>query len=772
MILRGTRIAAAALATAALAPWSAAADLLAEAESAALAAEKRLAEVEKIGGGADETPPLRAARKFEQGEAQYLLGDWLHAAILLSDAVDEPAFRDARQHPEALFLLADALRRQGACGAARARYAELLSLGASERRGAAITGALDCAVKEHRTAEIEVLLAEAGKTFGDDAPPEVRYLAAKALFQRADLPPRERAERAAAAFEKVGRPFQLQARYFQGVLAIQQGNLHGSLQWFESCARGDPEGARQAEVREMCLLALGRVHAEMGNTSASLDWYAAIPWESPRFAEALYELAWTFVKGQKYDQALRTASFIADLAPDSPLAPEAIVLEGHLLLRLGRYTEATDAYNHVINTYAPVRDELDAILAMRADPVRYFNELIGRQGKAFDVASVLPAVAVKWASTKQEVDVALDLVAALDRARREVQASREVAGRMEALLARGGGLDAFPGLRRAYASAEAIENDAALLEGMAVSAASAAAEKALPAGGRQDVERARAARLALEPLARALPRTQHAVDERVLRMRSRIDRVDRAAFQVGYLVDSLGASVTGTEIWIEQHRAEIDSDPEGRQQLAEELRQHRDVVSAYEGELGALRGEVARVRDAAAGTDALSEEARVRSEYLAAVEAERGAAAAARASLPGPDRETFARADALHERLAGLRARAEATRLGFAADASRRAGELRDRVAAEQASLSGHAGALDGVQAAAKDLVGRIAYRSFVDVRSQFYKLVLKADVGIVDVAWSRKRQRLDKIQQLSIQKASEIEQLDREYRAMLREVD
>ena len=62
--------------------------------------------------------------------------------------------------------------------------------------------------------------------------------------------------------------------------------------------------------------------------------------------------------------------------------------------------------------------------------------------------------------------------------------------------------------------------------------------------------------------------------------------------------------------------------------------------------------------------------------------------------------------------------------------------------------------------------------RALNDVRGQFYKLVLKADVGIVDVAWSRKRVRLDKIQQLSIQKAGEMEQLDREYRGLMREVE
>jgi len=49
---------------------------------------------------------------------------------------------------------------------------------------------------------------------------------------------------------------------------------------------------------------------------------------------------------------------------------------------------------------------------------------------------------------------------------------------------------------------------------------------------------------------------------------------------------------------------------------------------------------------------------------------------------------------------------------------------------------------------------------------------VLKADVGIVDVAWSRKRERLDKIQLLSQQKATELQQLDGDFKTLLREVD
>ncbi len=772
MIRRGTRIAAAALATAALAPWPASADPLAEIDRLTAAAEQRLAVVERLGAGPEETPAFRASRKFEQGEAQYGLGDWLHASILLTDAVDEPSFRGTARHPEAVFLLADALRRLGTCGAARPRFAEYLALGVPDRRADAVTGALECAVKEQRSGDVETLVREADRTFGANTPPEVRYLAAKALFQRTDLLPKERIERATAAFERVGPPYQLQAWYFLGVLQIQQQNLHGSLQWFESCAREKPDGPRQAHVRELCMLALGRVHTQMGDVSAALGWYSAVPYESPRFVEALYELATSFVKTQQYEAALRTASFIPELAPDSPLAPEARVLEGHLLLRLGRYAEATDAYNNVINAYAPVRDELDAILAMQEDPVRYFNELVGRQGEAFDVATVLPAVAVKWASSGGEVAAAIELVGALDSARRDLAASQDDAERVEALLRSGGGLDAFPLLQRAFASAQAVENDAAKLEGELVAAQSAAAERALSPERRARLLEARAARVALEARALSMPRTQEAVDARLLKIRARVAQVDRAAFQAGYLVDSLQVGIGGIESWVEQHRAEIDADPDGRRELKEELRKHREVADGYAAELRTLRREIAHVRDAAGGADAITEESRLRAAWLAATDTEREIADGARGALPGPEREVFERGDAVRERLASVRSRARALELGWVSEASRRAGELRDRVAAERVALATHRGTLDGLQSVSKDLVGRIAYRSFADVRAQFYKIVLKADVGIVDVAWSRKRVRLEKIQQLSIQKANEIEALDREYKALLREVD
>jgi tetratricopeptide (TPR) repeat protein len=773
-----TRLATAALAVVALGSWPATARSRAEDAAARLArevaaVEERIGAAERAATVPEEPREARAQRRFEDGARQYALGDWLHASLMLTDAVDEPSWASAADRPRANFLLADALRRNGLCGAARVRYAEILRRKDAPERAEAVSGALDCAVKEHRVDDVEWLLSEAGRTFRAGPPPqEVLYLAAKGAYQRHDLPLEERAARASAAFEKVGPPFQLQAWYFQGVLRIEQGNLHGSLEWFERCAKAKPDGERDVEVRELCVLALGRVHSQMGDPAAALGWYATMPWASPRFGEAMYETALAHVRAKQWEDALRMTSFIPELSPDSPLAPEATVLRGHLLLRLGRYAEATEAYNVVINTYAPVRDEIDAILTTRGDPVRYYDELIGRQGNAFDVSSVLPPIAVRWATTNREVAVALGLVRAIEGGRADLREAGDLADRLEALLKRGGGVDAFPTLQRAYAQAQAAGNAAARAEGAWIGEVSAAVERGLPPERRGEVARAREARAAVEARFDRLPRSAQDVEDRRVRLRGRVDEVGRSVYQLRDVIDGNLAAIAGVEDWLDKHRAELVSDAEGRQEFTDELRRHRAVIDGYRAELAALRQELAKVRDAAGGVEAMAEESRLRAEYLAAAERERSTAEAARGTILPEDRAVVDGLEGARARLAAVRERATALEGRVAAEAGRRADALRARVEAERKDLVAQTGALDEVQQGSRDLLGQIAVRSIADVRAQFYRLVLKADVGIVDVAWSRKRVRLEKIQTLAVQKDGEVEQLDREYRSLLREVE
>lgn len=135
-----TRLAAVALAAAALIPWPADADPLSDVERSAAAVEAQLGRIEQSAVAPEEPPADRAARALAAGETQYLLQDWAHAAVLLTDVVDAPALAGSPERARALLYLADALRRQNECGAARGRYAEYLALAGAPGRAQAIRG--------------------------------------------------------------------------------------------------------------------------------------------------------------------------------------------------------------------------------------------------------------------------------------------------------------------------------------------------------------------------------------------------------------------------------------------------------------------------------------------------------------------------------------------------------------------------------------------------------------------------------------------------------
>ena len=772
MSFRRQGTAAAALAVVALAAPPARADRLEAAERAATSLEGQLAELELALARPVETSAAAAARHAADGEAQYRLGDWLHASLLLTAAVDAPELQGAPERVRALPFLADALRRQGDFGAAGARYAAYLAIPGAPERAQALAGALECAVRERRMEEVARLATEAEQAFGGALPPETAYLAAKAFWYRRDLSPADRAARGVEALASVKAPFDLEARYLQGALLVDASRLDDALERFRSCAAAVPGDARQIEARDQCRLAVGRVLGAQGKWDEAVAAYLSIPAESRAIDEALYEAAWMQVKARRFGLALHTTSAVSDLAPESALAPEANILEGHLLLKLGKYAAATEAYNRVINTYAPVRDELDAVLTMHEDPIRYFNELLGRQGQSFDVAAVLPPAAVRWAAAEPGVPQALALVQDLEAARREVRDADALTERIDVAVARSGGVDAFASLSEAWAGAEAARNESAWLEAEAADRAVEVAGGALAPGPRGDLAQARAARDALARRFASLPRSLEDVRDRKERLQDRSARAERLAYQSGLAVDGLKRAIAGTELWLEEHRAEITTDAGGRQEMTEELRKHRAVVAGYEEELRTLRDELAQARDGAVSVAALEQEARLREEVRALAARELELAGTARAGLAPAGEAELRRVDALVARAAAARERAARVEEKVRASAGQRALQLKQAVEEERVALVAEAKALDDIQSDGRELLGRLAFRSFSAVREQFYRLVLKADVGIVDIAWARKRERVEKIQQLSMQKSAELQQLDDDFRPLLREFE
>lgn len=770
MRAHGARAAAVALAVAALVPARARPDPLADAEQGVAPLQDLLASVDESARRPEEGPANRAAQKFSSGETQYLLGDWPHAALLLGEALDDASFREGTQGATATFYLGDALRHAASCGAARPYLAAYLRGGELAHRGEALAASLDCAVRLDHQEEVGPLLAEAARYHQGQLPAELRYLAARAVWARKDLSPDDRFREADAAFAAVGAPFAQQAAYFQAVLRVERNDLAGAAERFAACVALPSADARQREVHDLCTLGLARVRAESGDLPGAIAAYDQVSIDSPSFDESLYEVAATHGRAGQLEPALRAAETLVEIAPDSPLASQSMLLQGQLLLKQGKYETANQVFARVIEGYAPVRDQLDSVLTLQEDPVRYFADLLSHGGKPSQAASVIPAPALISALARPEMVRASGLMQDLEAEAHDVEQNRAMSDRISALLSRSGGVDAFPRLRHGYAGVQAVENGVAVLQGQAATAAVEAAQDALEPGSQAELARVHAERLVLEAHLHALPLTTDAARVRLDRWRARMDGLDRQAFALGYAVEGARAAIAGTQVWLERHRTEIQAERSQREGFAAELRKHREVVAAYEEQLKQLRQEIALTRDAAAGAEALDEEARLRTGYLSLLAQERTLLDGTRGRLSGAAQKRLERAWAAADRLAEVSARARALSDWIASEALRRADGVRAQLAAEQAAQVQQAAALAAVQRDARGTVGQLAYRSFGAVRGEFYRLVLRADVGLNDVAWVRKRDRVDRIQKLSVQQAEELKALDKRYRPALKE--
>jgi len=744
-------------------------DALAAAEREVALLAEGLAHLESEYGRGEEQDAARAARAFREGEARFLLGDWLGASVSLRAALDLPAL-PAAERASGRWYLAESLFRQRRFAAALEELEALLAAPAAEHAAEASVRAMACLVELGRQREVPAMLARARALHGGRPPPEALYLAAKAAYRRADLPAAERRAAALTAFEAVPPPFDLAAAYFQGALHVQGGALEPAAVEFERCAAAEPKDARQREIRELCFLAQGRVEGELGHVARALDGYARVPKESPRFDEALYESAWTYVKARRYDLALRSAGLVADTASGSPLAPRATLLQAHLALKTGRHGEAIETYERVVNAYAPLRDELDAILAVHEDPLRAFDEIVHRGEGASRPGNVLPPVVVAWAATQRPVEEALDLVGAVEAAREDLAGARAAADRVDAALSRAWGLGAFPRLEEGYARSEAIENAAARLEGELSTAEARLHAPAFAAGAAWLT--ATAERGAVEARLAALPRTPEEIDARIAGRRARVAALEKQAFALSYEARACAAELQGIQAWLARHGGELGADRDARRELDAELRAHREVVAEYERDVAALRTGLTRVLDAVGrGTGSSADDA-VRDEYRAKVAREQELLAAARVGLEGASRERADAIEALRGRVAALQQGADQAKRRLLAQARAGAGALRAQVAAERARLADETDALASAERDVQEVVGAIAASAFDAVRGELHRLVLKADVGIIDVAWTRKRERVDRIQALSAQESRDLGQLEQGFSGVLKEVE
>jgi len=67
-------------------------------------------------------------------------------------------------------------------------------------------------------------------------------------------------------------------------------------------------------------------------------------------------------------------------------------------------------------------------------------------------------------------------------------------------------------------------------------------------------------------------------------------------------------------------------------------------------------------------------------------------------------------------------------------------------------------------------VAGSLTYAGFQDVAKRFYEIVVRADVGIIDVAWALKDAKSKEVSRLVRQQKMDLKVLDDEFKEVLQE--
>jgi lipopolysaccharide biosynthesis regulator YciM len=711
-------------------------------------------------------------RRLQDAELAYALGDYDAAALMLFDLATRPG----ADHDAACFYLAESLFQKGDKGAAAGYYEQVVKGQSVTQRyyQPALQRLVEIAIARKDEAALTEHLVELDRIPVAQRLASVPYVRGKAAYARG------KHDEAIAAFGEVpkGSDYELQAAYYLGTTYVGKGDVQRATAVFADLVGRAPRTANDRRMLELSQLALGRLYYERDQPAQSIDAYLMVDRHSDLFPDALYEVSWVYVKSRQYDKALRALELLALSDPQSTKTPTVRILEGNLRIRKAQmirgaqilgtidakeqddpateYDRAVQVFTETHDMYAPSYTALARLAEAGTPPERYLAQIAGRSEHVFQAAAPLPEAAVQYLRDEAAVQRVVAVEGDLEEIHADLAGTAATVARLEGVLAagdRGAVYPALAGRRSRIASIEGqliqLRNDLAEQQLRLVAGSGELA--ALSQNRRQ-----RVAAFA------QIPDPVRAAETHALQNRARYDAIEQTAEEAASAIGATQAIAVALRKYTADTR---DLPAEQTRGVAAGLDAAAREAEAIEDELDRVHRELQIGRDLAAVGDSTA-----------------ASAAAARAAARSAE-------DAEHRLLAGM--------ANGRGDAARRLAQLGDRAARLADQLAQTSKTIDGVidqglqevrgalaeakatlatyqaelaqhEAESRSIGGGVLAASLQAVKARFYDIVIRTDVGNVDVAWSQREDVDDDLKRLNLSRQRELKQLKDEFKDIL----
>lgn len=720
------------------------------------------------------------------GEIYYLTKEYQRASMLLFGAVeprenDKSPVENRPDYADGLYYLADSLYLLGNISAAQAYFEKLLKLRGHGHHEQAILRLMEIGDEAQRFDDVDRYYAEYLQIAGADIPGQVRYLRGKSLFlAKKDKPAIDELSRVPAA-----DAYALRSRYLIGAALVRLGNNEDALTMFQQVAFAKPVAKDDKRVKEQAHLARGRMYYEIDKLAESIDAYQEIDYDSTLLTTMLYEVTWTYVRrgqialrGKKgdnltelerreqakveYEKALDQLDDLRALEPDSERSAEIDILAGNLRLQRNEFERAEGIFDDVLTTYRNADAQLATLMTERSTKERLLADILAMSSGGLTVDSKLPALAARRAARNEEVAKALQVFKDIQKSRDDIASTTKLLEELERQLSPDNPTrtELFKPLQSGVERSMSLENTLLVLKQGAVALERKLSRPSPELASR--LEELRANRATLEVKVASLPKSQEAVLERKKKMFDRLAKIDHALHQAELEARQRRAELTAVDFMVSRDSGGSSASPLKTELRRNQVREARSAVEEIERTAERLREKLVQLKKdvATAGGRGTPEEA-LRVAYAKSFEEERAMLATARDPSHA---STYARVDAAINRVDALNQKNSAFRQRLDNIVQERLAGARALLASEKDALTTYVSALGDIDtraAAVRDTATTIALDK---VRWELNRIVLRADVGIVDTSFARKQAETDKIGQLQRARAAELTDLTQAY--------
>ncbi|MBL0218897.1 MAG: tetratricopeptide repeat protein [Myxococcales bacterium] len=718
-------------------------------------------------------------RKLVDAQLAFSLGDYDQAALTLFELASKPG----TEQEAALYYLGESLFQKGDKGAAHTYFAQAVALNnyAGKLYQPSLIRLVEIAIDQGDATEAETSIAALDRVAPGARLPQIPYVKGKFAYSQGKL------DEALQFFVDVpkGSAFELQALYYTGTAQVAKKDLAKATEIFTDLTTRRPKTSNDRRVIELSQLALGRLFYERDQPSKAIDSYLLVDRHSDLFPDALYEVAWVYVKAKQFDKALRALELLALSDPTSEKTPTVRILEGNLrirkaqLVRSSQVTGAVDAsdedpaveydkaaavFRETHDGYYPSYQALTRMLDNQsADSADYLAQLAGRAANVFQAAPPIPEAAAQYLREEPEVQRAVANQVDLATIQAHLNEAEATIARLEGVLSANDKTVVYPalGARRTrigqiQGELIAIRND---LADQQLALISSSGELAQLTSTRKQLASQFAAMASPEDTYLAL------VDD----ARLKFDALDDKANEVSATLDSTQAVAVALRKYVNDPPGEGQAPvpPEQKSQVSTELVATAGEAYAIENELTEIRRELTLGRDlAGVGDESIARSRVARRSLKAAQDGEHrllaGFAAASR------DTGKSKKLVSLGDRAARIAEQLDQTEKQIDAIVDTAMAAAKTTIAAERTNVDAYKTELAEYEIESRAVGGTVLGASFKNVKAKFYDVIVRTDVGAIDVLWSQKEDADDDLKRLNLSRSRELKQLKDEFKDIL----